>query len=60
MGFKITENGEKPIYGKVSYIADTASDISDLPITDAPGSTCFVIADSSVYMLNTQRRWIEI
>ena len=60
MGFRLTENGEKTVYGKVAYVADTPTDIAKLPVKDAPGSTCFVISNSSVYMLNTQKQWVEI
>lgn len=60
MGYFLSENGNKPAYGKVSYVADTAADIANLPKTDKPGSTCFVIATSDVYMLNTKQKWVLI
>ena len=60
MSFKLSDNGNKPVYGKVSYVADTRADVANVPITDAAGSTCFVIGDSSVFMLNTQKQWKEI
>ena len=45
----------------VEYIVDTRADMANVP-TDkaAPGSSCLVTEDSSVWVLNTQRRWVEI
>lgn len=42
------------------YVADTEDDIKDLPITDAPGSVCIVIATSNVYMLDNQKTWNQL
>lgn len=42
------------------YIIDYEIDIIDVP-TDAPaGSECFVIENSSEYMLNHQKQWVKI
>ena len=60
MGYILSENGNKPTYGKVSYTADTVADVANLPTTDKPGSTCLVISNSSVYILNTQKVWVEL
>jgi hypothetical protein len=59
----ITKQSDKESYKVIEYVADTTSDINDLP-TDmskvSAGSTCFVIEDSSVYMLNSQGEWKQI
>ena len=58
MGFRLTENKGQQVYGIVSYVADTATDVENLPINVAPGSTCIVAATSDVYILNTQKTWV--
>lgn len=61
-------------YKQYEFVCDTATDLSDLPTTSTggsgtlsyitepikPGSTAFVIADSSVYMLGSDGEWTEI
>lgn len=48
------------------FVCDTRADIENLPtqFTDVDkcpfGSTAFVIEDSTVWMLNSEGRWIEI
>ena len=45
----------------IEYIADTPDDIKRLSTTIAnPGSTCLVASDSSVYILNNQRKWVKL
>jgi hypothetical protein len=42
------------------YIVDSEADMPTVP-TDAPaGSECFVIENSSVYMLNHKEQWIKV
>ena len=42
------------------YIVDSESDIPMVP-TDAPaGSECFVIDNSTTYMLNHKKQWIKV
>ena len=47
----------------VEYVVDTEADIALLP-TDGrqawPGSTCIVIENSTVYMLNNQNIWVKL
>ena len=47
-------------YNVVELIIDTAAEIIDLPTNVAPGSTCFVIENSTVYMLNGNGEWKEL
>lgn len=40
------------------FVVNTKKDIEEINIeTISPGSTCIVINDSSVYMLNTDKEW---
>lgn len=47
-------------YGYREFVIDTVDDLDYLPIDVPMGSIAFVIASSSVYMLNGKREWIEI
>jgi len=56
--FKVTGNLQA---GVVEFTADTVADVDDLPTEEiSAGSTCFVIENSSVYMLNNIGEWHEI
>ena len=55
--------GDTTTYEVVSLVADTETDIATIAenYPDAkPGSTCFVIEGSKVYMKNSQGNWVEI
>lgn len=55
--------GDTTTYEVVSLVADTEIDIATITAEypDAkPGSTCFVIEGSKVYMKNSQGNWVEI
>jgi hypothetical protein len=42
------------------YVVDFETDVSEVP-TDAPaGSTCFVIDNSTTYMLNHRKQWVKV
>jgi hypothetical protein len=57
----IGSNGQKIAYGIKHYNLDTEADLSVMPIgNEVMGSTCFVIETSKYYMLNSQKKWIEI
>lgn len=60
--FTISKQSGKENAYLTEFIADMATDILDLPhIEDcAVGSTCFVIENSSVYMLGNDDIWHEI
>lgn len=58
-GIKTKNNGHIA-YGVCEFVVDTVADIDNLPIEVAMGSTVFVIATSSVYMLNSDGEWKEI
>lgn len=57
----IGSNGEKIAYGIKHYNLDTEADLTKLPTSNQyMGCTCFVISTSKYYMLNSERKWIEI
>lgn len=42
----------------VEFVADQVSDLEQIPVDDIrAGSTCIIIADSSVYMLDHDKTW---
>jgi hypothetical protein len=57
MATLINQNG-KVSYGVEEYVADSLAEITKLPTSCSPGSTCFVIENSSVWMLNGQKVWV--
>lgn len=55
--YSVTTNGDNIQSSIVEIIADTVADVNELPTIFAPGSTCFVLEDSSVYMLGHDKVW---
>lgn len=56
--YSISRTGE---YEPKKFIVDLVSDVNTLPTKGIPpGSTAFVIENSTSYMLNNQRRWIKV
>lgn len=53
-----TTRSGKNTYGVNSYVADTESDVSSLPINCGPGSSCLVVATGNIYILNSTKQWI--
>lgn len=43
-----------------ALVADTTTDVDGLPVEFAPGSTCVVIEDSSLWILGNDKIWHEI
>ncbi len=41
------------------YLCDTAEDVSELPVSDAPGSAAVVAAGGALYLLDHGCRWCE-
>ena len=48
------------IYNILQYCCGTREDLTKLPTRDSAGSTCIVIKDSSVHMLDSKGQWKEI
>lgn len=55
--FSYIEQNGKTSYGVVSLVVDKEADVNSLPQDVAPGSTCFVIENSSAYMFKVERGW---
>lgn len=53
------QNGDVQ-YNVVELVADTTADIANLPIDCAPGSTCIVIENSSVLIIDSTGVWHEL
>lgn len=56
----ITDGGGHTVYGVTEYVIDSEDDVQSLPTSAKPGSTAICIATSSVYMLNSERKWVEL
>ena len=52
--------GEAISHKVVELVADSRTDVANLPTFCEAGSTCIVIEDSSVWMLDTNKIWKEL
>lgn len=43
-----------------TFMCDLDVDVKDLPKDVAPGSSCFVLESSAVYILSSDKLWIKI
>ena len=60
MAISIFSNSGKEHYGIKHYVVDTEAEAIMLPTSDHPGSTAFVIENSSTYMLNNTKQWKKV
>ena len=61
MGFYLKQQSSRLDYNYKEYILDKEKDLDEVPITGCdPGSVCFVIETSEVYMLNSNKKWKKI
>lgn len=61
MGFYLKQQSSRLDYSYKEYILDKEKDLDEVPIIGcAPGSVCFVIETSDVYMLNSNKEWKKI
>lgn len=59
MSYSVLENNGPD--GKTVYVADDGSDLNDLKKINPPmGTSCLIIATGQIYILNSQKNWIEI
>ena len=58
--YNIIRQGDTDQNNILQYCCDTREDLAKLPTKDGAGSTCIVIEDSSVYMLDSKGQWKEI
>ena len=57
----LIRQGSRTDYNYKEYILDKERDLDEVPITGcAPGSVCFIIETSDVYMLNSNKEWKKI
>lgn len=54
----MSQNGST-VYGMVELVADSRSDVLTLPTDCAPGSSCLILEDFSIWMMNSKKQWVE-
>lgn len=60
MAYNLIRQGDTDQNNILEYCCDAESDIATLPTDDGAGSTCIVIANSSVWMLGNDKIWHKI
>lgn len=61
MGFYLKQQSSRMDYSYREYILDKEEDLNKVPThTCSPGSVCFVIETSNVYMLDNNQEWKKI
>lgn len=61
MSYTLKQQSNRLDYNYREYTVDNEADIQDIPVnTCIPGSVCFVINGSRVFMLNNEKEWEEI
>lgn len=58
--YTIVQQGDTVESYIIECVCDTRQDIDTLPNNWKSGSSCIVIEDSSVWMLNNQKIWTEL
>lgn len=58
--YSIIQQGDTVESYVIECVCDTREDITTLPTTWKTGSSCMVIEDSSVFMLNSNKEWVEL
>ena len=58
--YNIIRQGDTDQNNVLQYCCDTREDLAKLPTGDGAGSTCIVIEDSSVHMLDSKGQCKEI
>lgn len=57
MAYSSYQNSDNIVPYYMALVADTEADISSLPTSCAPGSTCVVIEGSILYILGNDKIW---
>lgn len=56
--YHIIKSADRSAPYVTELVADTDADVQNIPVDlYDPGTTCIVIENSTVYMLNTQKEW---
>ena len=58
--YNIIRQGDTDQNNILQYCCDTREDLIKLPTKDGAGSTCIVIEDFFVHMLDSEEQWKEI
>lgn len=58
--YTIIQQGDTVESYVIECMCDTREDIKTLPTSWKSGSSCIVIEDSSVWMLNNKKEWAEL
>jgi hypothetical protein len=58
--FNIIKQGDHASAYVTEFVADEEADVTNLPTTVAPGSSCIVIETSDVYMFNNKKEWKKL
>ena len=58
--FSIASNSGEVAYGVTRFLIDTEAEVKDLPTYHTPGSSAFVIENSTRYILNNNHEWIKV
>lgn len=60
MAYSSYQNSDNIVPYYQAFVADTESDIASLPTQCAPGSTCLVVGNSSLYVLGNDNIWHKL
>lgn len=60
MAYSMTAQGNRKEYDIRQFVCDTTADIAELPTNCAIGSSVLVVANSSVWILGSDREWHQI
>ncbi len=60
MAYSSYQNSDNIVPYYAALVADTNADVDELPTDFAPGSTCLVIEDSSLWILGNDKIWHKI
>lgn len=58
--YSVIQQGDTASTYVMQVVADTLEDVANLPTSWVSGSSCLCLEDSSVWMLNTQKVWVQI
>ena len=58
--YRLYANDDNITHGTKKFIVDNDDDIKELPTSGTPGSSALVLSSFTIYILNTQQRWIKM
>lgn len=58
--YSVIQQGDTAATYVMQVAADTLEDVANLPTSWRAGSSCICLEDSSVWMLNTKKVWVQI